>query len=64
MFRVSLVPLTPFFHKVLTSRIAVLPFAGVFKNVIPSNGEGVLHTFFTLVLSGVLQLRPSLTSDS
>jgi hypothetical protein len=41
MFPVSLVPLTQFSHKVLTSRIAVLPFAGVFKNVTPANGQGV-----------------------
>jgi hypothetical protein len=40
MFRVS------FSYKVLTSRIAVLPLAGVFKNVTPANGEGVLYRFF------------------
>jgi hypothetical protein len=43
MFRVSFVPLTPLFHTILNSRIAVLQFEGVFKNVTPGNGEGVLY---------------------
>jgi hypothetical protein len=37
MFRVSLVP-----RKVLTSRTALLPFAIIFKDAAPANGEAVV----------------------
>jgi hypothetical protein len=46
MYHVSCVfsfPNPIFSCKVLTSRIAVLHFAGVFKSANPANGEGLLH---------------------
>jgi hypothetical protein len=38
-------PQPHFFRKDVNSRVAVLLFAGIFRNVAPANGGGVLYTF-------------------
>jgi hypothetical protein len=60
---VSVVSLTPLSRKVLISRIAVLPLAGVFKNVSPAKGKGVLYlkekhdTLFLLIIEIAAEMR-------
>jgi len=42
----SLAPLTPFSHNVISFHIAVSLFTGFFKNVTPANGKGLLQYVF------------------
>lgn len=56
-----LVSLNPFSHKIFTSRIAVFPFAGVFKDVTPTKSKGLFYSINGLHI--VYQCSGVLTND-